>query len=406
MATVTAPATGAPPQGHRFTGIGDFPAGLTRYDALQDVAAVIRVEEPDGGYWVCLDRELAVAALQDSEAFSNALTTPFQDDSTPVLPPVMLDPPDHGKWRRLLNPFFNARRVQELEERVRARTQELLDELAPRGECDFVKEFAFQLPTVIFLEMVGLPPQELATFLTWLAPVVHPDDATGTLDRDAAGESMANIAMLFSEVLAERRADPASRGDDLISHMVTWEIDGRALSDGELLLCGVLLFIAGLDTVANAMAYTVRHLATHPDDRARVAVGELPWADVAEEMLRSYAIPEISRMVVRDVELGGQQLRAGEVVLFPLVAINRDPRHVERGREVDLSRPEPPVNLAFGTGAHRCLGVHLARLEMRVFLEMWHARIPDYRLAQEALVREYWGPVHGMKSLPLRWDVA
>lgn len=388
---------------HRLTGIGVFPQGLTRYDAYQDSSPVIHVQEPEGSYWVCLDRALATACLQDSATFSNAATSPFHSPDIPVLPPVTLDPPDHTNWRRLLNPFFSGKRVQQLEDRVRERTAELLDGIVERGECDFVKEFAFQLPTVIFLEVVGLPADELPQFLTWMSAVVHPSDDTGTIDSDAAAASMGAIAVRFSEVVAERRANPDPAREDLISAMITWEIDGRPLDDGELLMCGVLLFIAGLDTVANAMAYSVRHLATHPEDRALLTSGTLSPADVAEEMLRSYPIPEITRLVTRDVELGGQQLRAGDCVLFPMVALNRDPNHVDGGREVRLGRTDVPVALGFGTGPHRCLGVHLARLEMRTFLEMWHERVPDYRLEDDGPTREYWGPVHGMKTLRLRW---
>jgi len=387
---------------HRLSGIGLFPSGLTRYDALQGQAQVIRVEEPDGAYWVCLDRELAVASLQDSATFSSSSASPFEEEMPFTLPPVMLDPPDHGKWRRLLLPWFNARRVQQLEDRVRERTQELLDELAPRGECDFVKDFAFQLPTVIFLEMIGLPADELPTFLTWLSPVVHPSEE-GLIDRDAAAQAMTQVAMRFSELLADRRANPDPTRDDITRHMLNWEIDGEPVPDDQLLLCCVLLFIAGLDTVANAMAYAVLHLATHPQDRETVSSGALEVSAIAEEMLRAFTIPEITRKVMKDVELGGRRLKAGERVLFPIGAINRDTAHVDRAREVVLGREDPPVNYAFGTGAHRCIGVHLARLEMRTFLQMWHDRIPDYRLAVEGPVREYWGPVHGMKSLPIRW---
>ena len=386
----------------RLSGIGDFPTGLTRYDALQDTTSVFRVEEPDGAYWICVDRELSVAALQDSATFSSSSASPFDSEMPFALPPVMLDPPDHSNWRRLLLPWFTAKRIQTLEERVRERTQELLDKIEPRGECDFVKEFAFQLPTVIFLELLGLPVEDLDLFLSWLSPVVHPSEE-GTLDRDGAAEAMGQIAVRCSELLADRRAHPDPSRDDIASSMVTWEIDGVPVPDDQLMLCCVLLFIAGLDTVANAMAYAVRYLATHDGDRQMITSGSLAMAPVAEELLRAFTIPEITRKVMKDVELGDQLLHAGDLVLFPIGPINRDPKYVDHAREVVLDRQDPPVNYAFGTGAHRCIGIHLARLEMRTFLEMWHARIPDYRLADSSPVREYWGPVHGMKSLPLRW---
>lgn len=388
----------------RLSGIGEYPDGLTRYDAWQDEAQVVRVSEPEGTYWICLDRELSVASLQDSDTFSSTSASPFDSEMPFALPPVMLDPPDHGKWRRLLLPWFTAKRVQQLEDRVRERTQELLDGIAARGECDFMKDFAFQLPTVIFLELAGLPTEDLDLYLSWLSPVVHPSEE-GMIDRDGAAEAMGQIAIRCSALLAERRANPDPSRDDIAAAMVTWEIDGEPVPDDQLMLCLVLLFIAGLDTVANAIGYTVRHLATQPEDRERVVSGAFSWTDIAEEMLRAFTIPEISRKVMKDVTLGGQSLKKGEMVLFPIAAINRDTKYVDAAREVVLGRENAPINYAFGTGAHRCIGVHLAKLEMKTFLEMWHERIPNYRLAEDGPVREYWGPVHGMKSLPLRWEV-
>lgn len=385
----------------RFTGRGTFPQGLTRYDAMQDASDVHFVQEPGAGYWVVLDRELVLRVLQDPETFSSAAITPLDPDPPVRMIPVQLDPPEHATWRRLLASYFSPRRMPHLEARIREHCAALLDELVPRGEADFVSDFATRFPTVIFLEVMGLPLDELPTFLGWLRDVVVPD-ADGEVPRDRLFSAMMSVMGRLMELIADRRASPDPEAQDIISHAATWEVDGAPARDEDVLSCCLLLFVAGLDTVAQQLAYTVRHLATHPQDRARAAADP---AGTTEEMLRAYSIPELGRKVARDVELGGQLLRAGEMVLLPLCAMNRDPDHVDRGREVVLDRTEPVVHHAFGAGPHRCLGSHLARTELTTFLELWHERVPDYALASDAPLEEYWSSIHGLPSLPLRWEV-
>jgi cytochrome P450 len=388
---------------YRFTGVGDVLGGFRRFDALQDQHRVWRVEEPRGSYWMVLDRELAVQGLQDHATFSSAAITPLDPEPALRMIPIQLDPPEHGTWRRLLAGYFSPRRTRELAPRIEARVGELLDELAPRGGCDYVHDFAFRFPTVIFLEIVGLPVEELPAFVTWVTGALHADEH-GVLDRARQTAVMRQVMGRMAQVLAERRAAPDPAATDIISHALGWEVDGRPVTDPELLSCLLLLFLAGLDTVANALSMATYHLATTPADRAALAARPHTAPAAVEELLRAFTITQLARKVTRDTEFGGQQLRAGEMVVFSLAAADRDPAAVDRAREVVLDR-DPVPHYAFGAGAHRCLGSHLAREEMQTALRMWHERIPDYELATDAPVREYRSSVYGVIDLPLRWPV-
>ncbi|MCU1603259.1 MAG: hypothetical protein JWO22_3968 [Frankiales bacterium] len=386
----------------RFIGTGAFPAGFKRYDELQEQGPLLRVDEPDGSYWVVLDRELAVQSLQDTETFSSAAITPLDPNPAVRMIPVQLDPPEHGKWRSLLASYFAPRRMPYLEGKIRERCTELLDDIVDRGSCDFLQDFAMKFPTTIFLEVVGLPVEEMPQFQQWLAAMVHPDDE-GNLDRDALITTMFTVMGRLQEVVAERRANPDPEAQDIISHAATWVVDGEPAKDDDILSCLLLLFLAGLDTVANELTYAMLHLCTHPEDRSRIARDPSLAPAAVEELLRAFSIPEVARKVTRDTELAGQHIAAGDMVLFPLMAMNRDSKHVECAREVVLDRADPPVHYAFGAGPHRCVGSHLARTEMTVFLQMWHERVPDYWLDTDQPLREHWGSIHGMKTLPLRW---
>jgi cytochrome P450 len=388
----------------RFAGIGDILGGFARFDAMQDEHRVWRVEEPGGSYWMVLDRELVLRGLQDHATFSSSAITPMDPNPQVRMIPIQLDPPEHGTWRRLVSGYFSPRRIRELEQRIEARVTELLDELVPRGGCDYVHDFAFRFPTVIFLEIVGLPVAELPTFVDWVTAALHADE-DGVLDRAKQVAVMRQVMGRLGAELQQRRAAPDPHAVDILSHALGWEVDGRPATDQEVLSCCLVLFLAGLDTVANELSMATHHLATHPADRAVLAAHPERAGAAAEELLRAFTITQLARKVTRDTEFGGQQLRAGDMVMFSLAAANRDTEALDGAREVVLDR-EPVPHYAFGAGPHRCLGSHLARREMEIALRLWHERVPDYELATDAPVREYRSSVYGVIDLPLRWTPA
>jgi cytochrome P450 len=206
----------------------------------------------------------------------------------------------------------------------------------------------------------------------------------------------------FQQAIDERRTHPRPHATDIISQAVSWEIDGQPVSDGDILECCLLLFLAGLDTVTNELSYAIWHLATHAEDRATLRDHPSMIPQATEELLRVYSIPQLARKVTHDTTFGGQDLKAGDMVLFSLAAANRDPEASQHAREVMFDREAIP-HYAFGAGPHRCLGSHLARQELNIFLAEWCARVPEYERATNEEIIEHRGSVHGIAHLPLRW---
>jgi cytochrome P450 len=206
----------------------------------------------------------------------------------------------------------------------------------------------------------------------------------------------------FTTVIAERRRE---RRDDLVSAALSWTIDGQPIPDADLLSMCLLLFMAGLDTVTCQLMWSLHHLATHPDDRRRLVEDPSLIPSAVEEFLRVYTIVRPARKIMRDVEWQGCPMKAGEMIFLPLSGACRDPQVFSDPGEVVLDR-SPNNHIAFGAGPHRCLGGHLARREMRIALEEWLTRIPDFRIADGATIEEWGGHQLGLVSLPLVWDTA
>lgn len=320
----------------------------------------------------------------------------------PLLP-LQVDPPQHTKYRRLLNPRFLPREIGRLEPDVRALVTKLIDAFAGRGQCDFHEEFATPLPSGIFLALMGLPTSDLPMFLRWrdntIRPDVDPSDYEGAMAirRQTAHE----ISEYFRQAIAEHRSRPPD--DRLLSQIVHFTIEGRDLTETELLGIAHLLMLGGLDTVTATLDCMVTYLANHPDRRRQLVDDPARITGAIEELLRwETPVTVLPRAVKQDVELSGVQLRAGDRITLVLGAANLDDEEfVETG--VDFGR-DPNRHLAFGGGNHLCLGAHLARLELRVALEELHARIPDYRIPDGVELNVSPG-IRQADSLPLEWDV-
>ncbi|RAY12612.1 cytochrome P450 [Actinomadura craniellae] len=377
---------------------GEQAAGTSHanLDELRERHAAFR-SDAGQGFWVLTRHDAILAAYQDPELFSSRAITVLDADPPYQWIPVMLDPPEHTTWRRLLRPLFTPARATAMSDQIRRRCARLVDELAERGSCDFVTDFARVFPTTIFLETMGLPTERLQEFLGWEYTILHQPPSPQWLDARRA--AMGEVAACFTELIAERRRAPQ---DDIVSAALDFEIDGRPVTDQELLSLCVLLFLAGLDTVTAALSYSFWHLARHDADRARIAAdpGVVPAA--VEELLRAHSLVLPGRKVTRDVEFHGCPMKAGDMVLLPISSATRDPRAFPDPQAVDFDR-SPNKHIAFGAGPHRCLGSHLARQELQIALQEWHARIPDYRIPDGAPVTEHSGQVIGLDTLPLTW---
>jgi cytochrome P450 len=376
------------------------------FDQLDEIRRdhpIFRSDEAQG-YWVFTRNDIIMDALQDPETFSSAATVPTIPDPPYAWIPIMLDPPLHTRWRQLLGGWFSPGRTGTLEGTIRERCASLIAGLKPKGGCDFVADFASQFPTVIFLAIMGLPVDELERFMAWEDKILHFDTETDP-DYSQMIAAMDQVRAFMGELITTRRADPSTRGDDLISAAIDWEIDGAPIPDEDLQSCLLLLFMAGLDTVASQLSYMFHHLATVPADREKLVADPSLIPGAVEEMLRAFTIVRLGRKVTKDVEFHGAALKAGDMVAMPLAFASRDEDAYTDATGVDLDRGVFR-NLAFGGGPHRCLGSHLARKELVVALEEWHRIIPEYTVpAGEEPLEHSGNGVYGYDSLPLSWSV-
>jgi cytochrome P450 len=349
------------------------------------------------GFWVLTDGAEIRAALQDPATFSSRAITPTDPDPQYLLVPEMLDPPEHTVWRQLLAPWFSPRAVQKMAPAVRRRCVELIEPIAARQGCDFHVDFAYRYPTSIFIELMGLPAEDLPLFQEWNDEIHHlPFNVDPKRERSLAAQNA--VKEYFADLMQIRQRAPA---DDLLTAAMSWRVGGQPVELDDLLSMCLLMFQAGMDTVSSQLAYIFWHLATHPEDRLRIVEEPSVIPAAVEEFLRFYAFVAPGRQLTRDVSFAGCPMKAGEMVFVPLCGATRDPDLFEDASSFRMDRS---VNnhIAFGAGPHRCLGSHLARMELQFALEEWHARIPEYRLAESQDIQEH-GGMFGLDTLYLVW---
>jgi cytochrome P450 len=372
------------------------------WDKLRQHGSALRSDLAGWNVWYLLGFDDAREAFQRSDLFSSRVVSPFVEakDQMPWIP-LTLDPPEHQKYRRLLNPWFSEATAEDTTPRVRERCVELIESFSASGRCDLVADFARLYPTTIFMKIMGLPVEESGKFLGWIDALMHTSEAADPGGAIRAGTQQ-TIAQYLGELINARREEPR---DDLVTYLTRAKVDDRPLTDMELLAISFLLYMAGLDTVAGMLTYIFRHLAGHPDHRKTLREHPESIPDAVEEFLRYYAIVTTSRFVTRDVEFAGCPMRAGDRVVLPTAASNRDPQQIADADKFILDRPQNR-HLSFGAGPHRCLGSHLARVELAVAIEEWHRRIPDYWIEPGANITQHVAGVAGLDTLPLVWETA
>ena len=371
-----------------------------RWDELREQSRFIKTTNvgPDD-VWVMTYFDDVHEALRDYELFSNVSVTINEEVGAHRFIPEELDPPEHGKYRQILTPWFAPAAVDAMEGRVRSLCVELIERFAADGRCDVATDFARVFPTTIFMEIMGLPVERSEQLVQWAETMMHTpaeEDPDGAVRMQAAMEVMG----MLGQLAAERRAEPR---DDLISALIAAEIDGEPMGEQELLQMSILLYMAGLDTVAGELSAFFHHLATPPEDRRRIVDEPAAIPNAVEELLRAYSIVSPGRVVTRDVEWNGCPMKAGDRVLLPTGAANRDPLAFPDATAVDIDRAKNR-HVAFGAGPHRCVGSNLARMELVIAMEEWHARIPDYRIDTTEPLRFHSGGVAGFTRLPLVWE--
>jgi cytochrome P450 len=352
-----------------------------------------------GGAWLPTRYDDISAIAYDTTTFSSQavlMTNARPGVAAPIgpAPPITSDPPFHHQARRLLLPPFSPKAIAAWEPSMRALCRELLDGLAGRTMVDGAVDYAQHVPVDVIARLLGLPPEDGEVFRGFVRDVIEsvfvPAD-----ERRARFEA---IGGYIDEAIEDHLDD---RRDDLIGYLLDVELDGERLSHRHVRAMVELLLIAGVDTTWSSIGASIWHLARVPEDRRRL-VAEPELLPVAiEEFLRAYAPVTMARLVAEETELHGCPMKPGEWVLLPFPAANRDPGQFPDPDRVMIDRAKNP-HAAFGLGIHRCLGSNLARLELRVALEEWLARFPDFELADPDAVTWSIGQVRGPRTLPLR----
>jgi cytochrome P450 len=362
--------------------------------------------EPMEGAILNFSRANIEFVLRNHESFSSQVDMNL-GNVRPLIP-LNVDPPRHANYRKLLDPLFAPRRMDEQEADITRRVNALIDTFIDQDECNFSEQFAEVFPTSVFLGLLGLPEDELSMFLRLRDGILHSEradpDALFDIEKrravqDATGQEIYDY---FGELIKLRQRQPA---EDIITRFLSVEFEGEKLSHDDILDICFLFLIAGLDTVTDSLTCFFAFLAQHPDHRRQIVDDPSVIPAAVEELLRwESPVPGgVPRMATRDVELpDGHQVKAGTAVMVSFGGANVDPAGIDDPFTVRFDRGKNP-HLAFGGGVHRCLGSHLARRELRVALGEWHRRIPEYRLKPGHEDLEYTPGLRFVKDLTLEW---
>jgi cytochrome P450 len=361
---------GVPQDGVYVDGVTDVYLDVAQ---LQEQPRLVR--DDFGVTLVRMEDVLHVTKRRDVHSSSpemNEMMMGLMGTGRPLIP-LMLDGEEHTKYRKLLDPLFAPREVAKIEPRTRALCNDLIDRFAGDGHVDLYADYCDPLPSQIFLTLLGLPMEDLP-FLQWFKDgIIRPTDEE---HRQAVSPKM--VAYIYAEL--DRREALDDPGDDLFGGFMKAEVDGNRLSREDVIDIVYLLVMAGLDTVAASLSCIVEWLARHPEQRQELVDDPSRWPSAIEELLRVQT-PVVSggRYATADFRIGDDEVRAGDALRVHWAAANFDDDLFADPTEVDFTR-SPNRHIAFASGFHRCLGSHLARMELRVALETLHARIPDYAL--------------------------
>jgi cytochrome P450 len=372
---------------------------------LREHAPVRWHDEPNGrGFWAVTRHADVWAVDRDFQAYSSGPTIMISDPAAeqaagfgPYKMMLMMDPPEHTAFRKLIRGEFTLPAARLREERIQALAKQIVDTVIDRGECDFVGEVAGEMPSFVIAELMGLPLSD-GRELYKLTETIH--TAPEALPPGAGGQAVLKMFEYATGVIAEKRARPA---DDLASKLLACEVDGRRLEDMEFLLFFLLLVDAGGDTTRNLLSGGLLALMENPDQMAWL-MADLPGrlGSAREELLRwTSPVIYMRRTARHDTDLAGQAIREGDKVVMYFGAANRDPAAFDRPEVLDLART-PNEHIAFGTGPHGCLGQHIARIEIDAMLVEVLTRMTDFELAAppEWLASNF---ISGPKAMPLRF---
>jgi cytochrome P450 len=349
----------------------------------------------NGGHWVPTRAEDIATLHRDTVRLSNRDGTALPVRGGMRLLPTEADPPEVDEYRRTVLSFFSPRRIDALQPSIRDWACRLIDAIAPQGGCEFVAAISHQLPIVVFLQIMALPIEDRTYLLSQSEQVAR--------NPDNAAKSRAMQALIdYIDSRATERRDGS--GDDVISTMARARIGERRLRHDEIVSICTLLLMAGLDTVAASMGFIACYLAEHPEVREQLRADAALIPTAVEEFLRRFAVTSLGRVAVQDFDVGGVTVRAGDHVLLSSPLHNLDPERFPDPEKIRLDRGRAH-HISFGRGTHACLGAYLARTELRIFIEEWLARIPEFEIIPGTSSAVRSGSVNALGELHLRWRI-
>jgi cytochrome P450 len=373
------------------------------YAQLRTQCPVAR-SEAGRGFWVLSKFDDIQFVLQNHELFtsSQGVTVDYATFTSlgPDIP-THIDPPEHTRYRKLMNPWFRPTVVEAMEAGMRASAVRLIKPVVGQRQWDFLNDFAVPFPCAIFLALMGLPAEDLPTLLTWKDQILR---ATSPEALAAAYTTVkVDLREYFEQVYADRstRPDP---GEDLIGSLLAARLDGeRPLDRSEFVRSACLMWGAGLDTVTAQLSLAIKYLGAHPDQRDQLVADPSRVANAIEELIRFDSLISECRVATQDVEIRGTTIRAGDTVWMLFGSAGRDEDQFSAADEVDFER-RPIRHLGFGGGVHRCVGSHLARAELRIAMEEIHRLVPTYRLDPAVPPLTHSGYSRGVDRLVLLID--
>jgi cytochrome P450 len=371
---------------------------FTIWDELRETCPIAHTDRRESA-WLPTRYADVTTIAHDTSVFSSldvsVIAIEPEEGSDPLpygMPPISSDPPLHTWTRRLLLPWFSHHRVDSYEELTRSLCGSLIDSFLDEGRADAAADYAQQIPVRVIAQILGVPASMSDTFTEWVRDSLEFADDPVRRKRGNYG-----IGYFLYDKMQERRDAP---GEDLLSALLHTEVEGAPIDDTIILGMAMLTLIAGIDTTWSAIGSSLWHLATHDEDRERLLIEPDLMSTAVEELLRAYAPVTMARVVTKDVAFAGCPMKAGDKVLMNFPGANRDPDAFERPDEVVLDRAANR-HVAFGSGIHRCAGSNLARMELRVAIEEWLARIPLFHLSEAAPVTWAGGQVRGPRQLPV-----
>ncbi|MGC6471842.1 MAG: cytochrome P450 [Parvibaculales bacterium] len=350
----------------------------------------------NGGHWIISNFEYGREILRDQRAFGSfPIGVPANFEQRPRLIPLESGPDEHSRYRRLLLPVFEPNTIRMMSEKIRARTARVMDETLTETSVDYLWDVAKPIPTGVFLDMMGLPQDMQPKFFEWENGFYR---APKMEDRMAYGQKISESLIACVE---EHIAAPK---DDIVGLLLDVEVEGERLTPEEVNAICYLLFLAGVDTVATMLGFITRYLAEHQDLYQNLKADPELLPKAVDELIRMQAFINLNRICEQDIEFHGVQFRKGDNIVIPSFVMDRDPRSFKDPHAFNPDRPKQEMSMhhAFGDGPHKCIGMHLAKLEIRIVLEEFMKRVSAFEISDITKVTAHGGTTMGLDALPLK----